>query len=61
MLDYIDGGELFDHLIEMGAYSEHDASRLVREVASALSFLHGIGVVHAVSRKTASSLVVIFM
>jgi serine/threonine protein kinase len=46
LLDFVSGGELFDHLIEMGAYSEKDAARLVREVASALSFLHGIGIVH---------------
>jgi serine/threonine protein kinase len=38
---------LFDHLIEHGAYSEADASRLLRQVASALDFIHGIGVVHA--------------
>mmetsp|Transcript_9084 Transcript_9084/g.21605 ORF Transcript_9084/g.21605 Transcript_9084/m.21605 type:complete len:776 (-) Transcript_9084:1007-3334(-) len=47
LLDYIGGGELFDHLIDNGAYSELDASRIVREVATALNFLHGIGVVHA--------------
>lgn len=47
ILDFIQGGELFDHLIEMGAYSESDAARIVREVASALLFLHGIGLVHA--------------
>jgi len=38
---------MFDHLIKDGAYSEADAARLVREVGSALSFLHGIGLVHA--------------
>ncbi len=47
ILDFIRGGELFDHLIEMGAYSEMDAARIIREVASALLFLHGIGLVHA--------------
>jgi serine/threonine protein kinase len=47
IMDYVGGGEMFDHLIQNGAYSERDAARLVREVASALSFLHGIGVVHA--------------
>jgi serine/threonine protein kinase len=47
VLDFIQGGELFDHLIETGAYSEMDASRITREVASALNFLHGIGIVHA--------------
>jgi serine/threonine protein kinase len=46
LIDFVSGGELFDHLIAMGAYSEKDAARLVREVASALSFLHGIGIVH---------------
>lgn len=46
ILDLVQGGEMFDHLIENGPYSEADAARLVREVASALAFLHGIGVVH---------------
>ena len=45
-LDLISGGELFDHLIRSGPYSEEDASRLIREVASALCFMHGIGFVH---------------
>lgn len=47
VLDLIDGGEMFEHLIKHGAYSEADASRLLRQVASALDFIHGIGVVHA--------------
>ena len=47
VLDLVDGGEMFEHLIEHGAYSEADASRLLRQVASALDFIHGIGVVHA--------------
>jgi serine/threonine protein kinase len=47
VLDFIQGGELFDHLIQNGAYSELDASRIVRDIASALNFLHGIGIVHA--------------
>jgi serine/threonine protein kinase/CRP-like cAMP-binding protein len=46
VLDLIRGGEMFDHLIQMGAYSEADAARLLREVASALAFCHGIGIVH---------------
>ena len=47
ILDLVQGGEMFDHLIKDGAYSEADAARLVREVGSALSFLHGIGLVHS--------------
>ena len=46
VLDLVSGGEMFDHLIQSGAYSEADAARLVREVASALAFCHGVGVVH---------------
>jgi len=46
VLDLVSGGEMFDHLIKMGAYSEADAARLVREVANALTFMHGIGITH---------------
>jgi len=46
VLDLVSGGEMFEHLIKMGAYSEADASRLVKEVAAALTFMHGIGIVH---------------
>eukprot|EP00978_Attheya_sp_CCMP212_P019944 scaffold56656_cov50-Attheya_sp.AAC.3 len=46
ILDLVSGGELFDHLIKLGAFSEADTARLIREVASALAFLHGIDVVH---------------
>lgn len=47
ILDLVSGGEMFEHLIHYGAYSEADAARLMYEVASALAFLHGVGVVHA--------------
>lgn len=46
VLDLVSGGEMFDHLCSRGPYSEADAARLVKEVASALAFLHGTGVVH---------------
>ena len=47
ILDLVTGGEMFEHLIQYGAYSESDAARLLHEIASALAFLHGVGVVHA--------------
>ncbi|KAL3772859.1 hypothetical protein ACHAWO_002689 [Cyclotella atomus] len=47
ILDLVPGGEMFDHLIEYGSYSEDDASRLVQEILSALAFLHSIGITHA--------------
>jgi hypothetical protein len=46
VLDLISGGEMFDHLANHGAYSEADAARLIREVASALAFIHGLNCVH---------------
>lgn len=46
VLDLVSGGEMFDALVAQGAYSEADAARLLREAASALAFLHGIGCVH---------------
>jgi serine/threonine protein kinase len=46
VMDLITGGELFDHLSNDGAYSEADAARLVFEIASALAFMHGVGVIH---------------
>lgn len=46
ILDLVCGGEMFDQLCTNGAYSEADAARLIREVANALAFLHGIGIVH---------------
>jgi serine/threonine protein kinase/Ca2+-binding EF-hand superfamily protein len=46
VLDLISGGEMFDHLINNGAFSEADAARMFREIGSALAFLHGINIVH---------------
>jgi serine/threonine protein kinase len=46
VLDLVTGGEMFDHLVKLGAYSEADAARLVREAAMALCFIHGVGLVH---------------
>lgn len=46
ILDLVAGGEMFDHLVEQGAYSEADAARLIREVASSLYFIHGLNLTH---------------
>ncbi|KAG9415787.1 hypothetical protein AC1031_000166 [Aphanomyces cochlioides] len=40
------GGELFDHLVANGAYSEKDASRGIRDMCQALLHLHRKGIVH---------------
>uniref|UniRef100_A0A7S1BJJ1 cGMP-dependent protein kinase n=1 Tax=Corethron hystrix TaxID=216773 RepID=A0A7S1BJJ1_9STRA len=47
IIDLVKGGEMFEFLIRKGAFSEADAARLLKQVAKALNFLHGVGVVHA--------------
>ncbi|KAL3803823.1 hypothetical protein HJC23_003985 [Cyclotella cryptica] len=46
-IELIEGGELFEHLIRKGAYSEATAAVFLRQFAEALSFLHGNGIIHA--------------
>lgn len=40
------GGELFDHIVAFGAFSEERASAFAREMGGALGFLHRHGLVH---------------
>lgn len=42
-LELIEGGELFEHLIEEGAYSEARAAVFMRQFAEALAFMHQAG------------------
>lgn len=45
-MELIEGGELFEHLIAEGAYSEARAAVFLRQFAEALAFMHKAGVVH---------------
>eukprot|EP00903_Cladosiphon_okamuranus_P011878 g11157.t1 len=47
VLELVSGGELFEHLIRHGAYSEQTAATILRDLAGALRFLHRKGIVHA--------------
>ncbi|EFA79680.1 putative protein serine/threonine kinase [Heterostelium album PN500] len=40
------GGELFDKIVEKGQYSEKDACNLVRQIVSAVEYMHQHGVCH---------------
>jgi len=44
-MELIEGGEVFEHLIEKGAYSEAMAATFLRQFAEALAFMHSAGVV----------------
>lgn len=47
VLELVSGGELFEHLITKGSYSEKTAAAILRDLADALRFLHKRGIVHA--------------
>jgi calcium-dependent protein kinase len=44
--EYCGGGELFDHIIERGRFSEIYASRIVRQILSAIKHLHDRNICH---------------
>jgi len=46
VMDVLDGGELFDRIVENGTFSERDASDLSRSIIEATKYLHGLGIVH---------------
>ena len=46
VMELCEGGELFDRLIENGAYSEESARKHMRNVCSALQFLHAKNIIH---------------
>lgn len=46
IMEVVDGGELFDNIVENGAYTEAEAKIVMRSLLSALSFLHSHRVVH---------------
>ena len=47
VMEYVGGGEVFDHLCTHGAMSEEEASTLVSELAGAIAILHAQGMCHA--------------
>ncbi|XP_018418273.1 PREDICTED: calcium/calmodulin-dependent protein kinase type 1G [Nanorana parkeri] len=46
VMQLVSGGELFDRILERGLYTEKDASHVIRQVLSAVRYLHDNGVVH---------------
>lgn len=42
----VQGGELFDRIVEKGSYTEQDASDLIKQILEAVDYLHGQGIVH---------------
>ncbi|GMF33692.1 unnamed protein product [Phytophthora fragariaefolia] len=46
VMELAEGGELFQALIDEGAYSEWDARRFITDLLEALRFLHELGIAH---------------
>merc|ERR1712222_100342 len=46
VMELVTDGELFDRIVEKGSYSEKDAADLIKQVLSAVAYMHGEGVVH---------------
>jgi len=46
VMELLTGGELFDRIVAKGSYSEKEASDLIKDIASAIQYLHSIGIVH---------------
>lgn len=46
ILEYAEGGELFDRIVERGTYSEKDASNAFRQIVQGLKYLHENHVIH---------------
>lgn len=42
----VSGGELFDRILDRGVYTEQDASKVIKQVLEAVSYLHKNCIVH---------------
>lgn len=46
VLELLEGGELFDRIIARRNFSEEEASHIIRDITSAVGYLHSHGIVH---------------
>jgi len=46
IMDLVDGGELFDKIVEKGFYTEQEACAVVYKLTSAVKYLHDRNIVH---------------
>lgn len=46
VLEYCEGGELFDMICKYNHFTEQQATNVVRQVTEALQYLHNLGIVH---------------
>ena len=46
VLEYVEGGELFNHILDHGRLSEPEAVRIFRQIIAALSYCHSFHICH---------------
>jgi len=46
VLELVEGSELFDRIVEKGYYSERNTINIVRQILSAVQYLHKMGIAH---------------
>ena len=46
VMEFVDGGELFDRIVKQKTFSELEARGVIRDVLFALEYMHSQGVVH---------------
>jgi len=46
VMEVMNGGELFDYVVEKGTLSETEASAIVRKITSAIAHMHAKGIIH---------------
>lgn len=46
VMELMEGGELFDYVVQKGTLTEEEASKIVRKVTSALVYMHDKNIIH---------------
>ena len=46
VMELMEGGEMFDYVVEKGTLTEEEASFIVRKVTSALVYMHSKNIIH---------------
>lgn len=46
VMELMEGGELFDYVVQKGTLTEDEASNIVRKVTSAMVYMHSKNIVH---------------